>query len=234
MKTTYLYVMPGRRTPKACGALQAGWFQQHAKYFYEAPGMTAAEARQAIKEGHLRPTYAEGRPASVDLQTGKVKKRAALPEPSDDKRVIEAYTLRDLLMAAEKWMKANWTYHWAALGFAEQFYINEIVRAYEQHGDGRILAKLVVPRGPLAVYQPYQRDYESHSPYMIKWHRAASRITYDPKEMTQGDLIAHANVEDHVMLELYTQSSSGVDQLKRAQTWVLPRPLTRRDIEGLA
>jgi hypothetical protein len=233
-KVTYLYVMPGRRTPKACGSQQAGWFQQHAKYFYEAPGMTAAEARQAIKDGHLRPTYVEGRPAAVDLQTGKVKKRAALPEPSDDKRVIEAYTLRDLLMAAEAWMKASWTYHWAALGFAEQFYINEIVGAYERHGDGRILAKLVVPRGPLAVYQPYGRNYESHSSYVIKWHRAASRITYDQKEMTQGDLIAHANVEDHVMLELYTQSSSGVDQLKRAQTWVLPRPVTRRDIEGLA
>jgi len=232
-KVTYLYVMPGRRTPKACGSQQAGWFQQHAKLFYEAPGMTAEQARVAIKAGHLRPTFVEGRPAAVDLATGKVKKRAALPEPSDDKRVIEASTLRDLMMAAEKWLAQGRAYRWAALGFTEPYFIDEITRGYENGGDTYLLAKLVSPTSPIAVYQPYGTNYETGTPWRLIWHRAASRITYNEKAMSWGDLEGHVRRNDHAILELYNQPHSGVDNLRRAQTWVLPRPVTKRDVEGL-
>jgi hypothetical protein len=69
---TYLAVMPRARKPKAVSKGDVGYYQRHARLFYEAPGMTAAEARQAIKEGILQPTWEKGRPVvAYDVETGR-------------------------------------------------------------------------------------------------------------------------------------------------------------------
>ena len=67
MKTTYLAVMPKHRRPKAVPKGQVGYFQLRARKFYEAPGMTAQQARDAIKRGDLRPTWENGKRCTVTL-----------------------------------------------------------------------------------------------------------------------------------------------------------------------
>ena len=82
-KTTYLAILPRHRRPKAVPPSAVGYYQMHAREFYEAPGMSAEEARQAIKDGSLRPTWVNGRPVvSTDIETGRqrTEKRTLLGE----------------------------------------------------------------------------------------------------------------------------------------------------------
>lgn len=72
--TTYLAVMPRHRKPKTVPKSHIGYYQREAREFYEAPGMTAAEAREAIKAGHLQPTWIKGEPV-VAYTTGTAKPR---------------------------------------------------------------------------------------------------------------------------------------------------------------
>lgn len=61
MKITYLAVGKGKRKPKAVPASHIGYYQANSRFFYEAADMTAAEAREAIKEGRLEPTWVNGK-----------------------------------------------------------------------------------------------------------------------------------------------------------------------------
>jgi len=82
-KTTYLAILPRHRRPKAVPPSAVGYYQMHAREFYEAPGMTAEQARQAIKDGSLRPTWVNGRPVvGTDIETGRqrTEKRTLLGE----------------------------------------------------------------------------------------------------------------------------------------------------------
>jgi len=72
MKTVYLAVLPKHRRPKAVSASSVGWYQLNSRYFYEAPNMTADQARKAIQLGHLKPTWVDGKKVvAYDLATGK-------------------------------------------------------------------------------------------------------------------------------------------------------------------
>jgi len=63
-KVTYLAIMPRHRKPKAVPKGSVGFYQARAKKFFEAPDMTAAQAREAIKRGELQPTWVDGQPVS--------------------------------------------------------------------------------------------------------------------------------------------------------------------------
>jgi hypothetical protein len=77
--TTYLAIMPRARKPKAVPRGQIGFYQREAREFYEAPGMTAAEARQAIKDGHLKPTWVKGQPVvTYSAETGEGRTEARI------------------------------------------------------------------------------------------------------------------------------------------------------------
>lgn len=81
-KVTYLAVLPRHRRPKAVPASAVGWYQQNAHEFYEAPGMTAASAREAIADGTLKPTWIKGKPVVGYSAAGKpvAEERTSLGE----------------------------------------------------------------------------------------------------------------------------------------------------------
>jgi hypothetical protein len=95
--TTYLAIMPRHRKPKAVPRSHIGFYQKEAREFYEAPGMTAAEARQAIKDGFLKPTWVKGQPVvaySSETGEGRTESRIFLAdlmkqvEESGDRNVV--------------------------------------------------------------------------------------------------------------------------------------------------
>lgn len=95
--TTYLAIMPRARKPKAVPKTSVAFYQKNAREFYEAPGMTAAEARQAIKDGHLQPTWIKGEPVvAYSTGTGKPRTEARIfladmmkqVEESGDRNVV--------------------------------------------------------------------------------------------------------------------------------------------------
>jgi len=95
--TTYLAILPRHRRPKAVPASHIGYYQREAREFYEAPGMTAAEARQAIKDGHLKPTWMNGKPVvaySAETGEGRTETRIFMAdlmkqvEESGDRNVV--------------------------------------------------------------------------------------------------------------------------------------------------
>jgi len=87
---TYLAIMPRARKPKAVNKGEISYYQKEAREFYEAPGMTAAEAREAIKEGYLKPTWIKGQPVvAYSVATG---------EPRTEARIF----MSDLMKQVEK------------------------------------------------------------------------------------------------------------------------------------
>lgn len=81
MKTIiYLVVMPGCRKPKAVPPRDVAFFRQHARKFYEARGMSADEARKAIADGGLAPTYENGKPVGQQLGEHELPSIEALSE----------------------------------------------------------------------------------------------------------------------------------------------------------
>lgn len=100
---TYLAIMPRHRKPKSVPKSHIGFYQRQAREFYEAPGMTAAEARQAIKDGILQPTWVKGKPVvaySAETGEGRTETRIFLSDLM--KQVSDAGDRSALLRIGEK------------------------------------------------------------------------------------------------------------------------------------
>lgn len=94
MKTLYLAVLPRCRKPKAIAPRSLGYYQQNAKYVYEAQGMTATQARTAIKEGSLTPTWINGERATTTNTDTTKPKRISLQEVLCNSKYVGNYILR--------------------------------------------------------------------------------------------------------------------------------------------
>jgi len=103
--TTYLAIMPRHRRPRAVPPSAVSFYRQNAARFYEAPDMTAEQARAAIAEGALQPTYVAGQ------RTGA----------GPDSRALSSLTA--LTLKASLWMDSGMpgAYHHARLWIGSRF-----------------------------------------------------------------------------------------------------------------
>lgn len=108
---TYLAIMPRARKPKAVPKGDVGYYQKEAREFYEAPGMTAAEARRAIKDGTLKPTWIKGQPVvAYSVETGEGRTEARIFMADLMKQVEESGDRDAVLRIGKKVYQPQYSY----------------------------------------------------------------------------------------------------------------------------
>jgi hypothetical protein len=216
--TTYLAVMPRARKPKAIPQSAVGFYQNKARLFYEAPGMTAAEAREAIKEGTLQPTWIKGQPVvgyASDTGAPRTERRTSLGQMLQmaEEHGVDAvlrigtdvYTPQWSYRGARKigWHEVSgggFTYDPDPIGYAK---LEQAVRNHETFEVGLLREDYNgIPLGGIAAMVKAGYTLEAINDPMMKRHSAMlSGRRYKAIKVIEGGMIRQADLESLMYLD---------------------------------